>query len=194
MPIVGYKARKKIERVVQTLENITPLFTHDAADIWNSSTNPDGYWLLLTNITLLEDGWAHVSLDNSNSDVRMYAKCMQKWLPRNYITDNQATLLLEIRNYESTATPGATTQVWFNPATGTESYGGKKYVGLYNGAVIELTNGNGVYRERLNINQNGNILNRFWFAVEKNIVAEFDARISIYQNNYEDEYLPYQEV
>lgn len=83
--------------------NLTPWFSHPMSDVWDATTNPNGYWSNSAATwsgawTNLKDGWAHIDVDNSagSSTVGRYSSgdCNLGWME----VGKQYTILLEGRN------------------------------------------------------------------------------------------------
>lgn len=105
----------QINSIVQTFNeelgvNITELTAHNPTDIYNASTNPNGYWReSVVNrsvqdpewVTQLSDGWYHIEGSKSNS-VSPFIRFEPKAIPS--LDAETLTLLMEIRNASYTGT------------------------------------------------------------------------------------------
>lgn len=87
--------------------NLSPFFSHDLADVYNSTTNPDGYWNYVgagtgRSYEILSDGWVHVELDNSSGTSTITMNFMP--VKNDAIEPGEDyTFLFEFRNRVSTA-------------------------------------------------------------------------------------------
>lgn len=154
--------------------NLSPFYAHDLSDV-RSTDNPDGYWYQRpSRTTQLEDGWAHIVMDNSSGSGTMYAYMM---VAPDAAPAVEGTMLVEVRNLVTDIAAEAR-QLWWNPqqasADSIQVHGdmvqywwedGAKYFDIHpTGAASPTTWSN------------------MWFAVSKGRKAEFDARISYYAN------------
>lgn len=187
--IIAFKARQEIEQSYTTGANIAPFFAHDLTDVYNATTNKSGYWYATpTNITQLEDGWAHVKMDNTSGTGTMYAYFRTKETPVE-LTGEDCACLIEVKNMSTTA---SSTQLWANFAESTLS--GLAPM-LANKSDTCRFNTNGTHRHTLKVNNaSGGMMTNSWFGVAKGVKAEFDVRISIYQGSYDGSFQPYEEV
>ena len=153
--------------------NLTPFYAHDLADVWNASTNPNGYWVEMPlRATQLEDGWAHITLNNASGTSTMYSRTYVR--PMASVPD-KATLMIEIRNLDTNVTSQTTApRLWFNAsASNSQMYRNVVYFvegGTYRLALVKTDNVDPAY------------FSRWWWGIEAGGTAEFDARISIYEN------------
>lgn len=85
--------------------NLSPFFAHDLTDVYNATTNPDGYFAgdprksgeLGIVGTQLDDGWMHVELDNSARTDAAWLNLHQRPFA-NLEPSTPYTLLIELRN------------------------------------------------------------------------------------------------
>ena len=82
--------------------NLTPFFSHDLTDVYNSSTNPTGYWREMTSgYTMLDDGWVNFTCDNTGSG----SNANRAWSASpldSIVAGDTYTFLVEVRNVTST--------------------------------------------------------------------------------------------
>lgn len=153
--------------------NLSPFYAHDLSDVYDATDNPDGYWTETpARATQLDDGWAHIVLDNSSGTGTMYSRTYIR--PMADVPDN-ATLLIEMRNLDTDVT--STTEdprLWFNAsATNSQMWRNVAYFAE-----------DGTYRFPLAKTGNANPTHfaRWWWGINRGARAEFDVRISVYAN------------
>lgn len=86
--------------------NLTPIFSVDFTDLYNATTNPNGYWRVDEtgqNFTQLSDGWAHYEFDNTGGSDQKYNYIRPGRVP-SIVAGNPYTILVEIRNNAPTGT------------------------------------------------------------------------------------------
>ena len=162
--------------------NLSPFYAHDFQDVYNATSNPDGYWTETpANATQLTDGWAHITLPNASGTGTMYSRTYVR--PMASVPDN-ATLLIEVENLVTNVTSTTTKpRLWFNPNMSSSQMGG----------AIPYLMEDGVYRVALTKNSNLSPTHfaRWWWGIENGGTAEFDARISVYEGTYDGPFKPY---
>lgn len=164
--------------------NITPFYAHDLADVYNATTNPNGYWIETPlRATQLEDGWAHITLDNTSGSGTMYSRTYVR--PMASVPD-KATLMIEIRNLVTNVTSLTDPpRLWFNASASNSQ--------MWRDVVFFKEDGTYRYTLVKTNNANPTHFARWWWGIEAGGTAEFDARISIYENatDSEGETIPY---
>ena len=162
--------------------NLSPFYAHDFQDVYNATSNPDGYWTETpANATQLTDGWAHITLPNASGTGTMCSRTYVR--PMASVPDN-ATLLIEVENLVTNVTSTTTKpRLWFNPNMTNSQMGG----------AIPYLMEDGVYRVALTKNSNLSPTHfaRWWWGIENGGTAEFDARISVYEGTYDGPFKPY---
>ena len=166
-------------------QNLSPFYAHDFSDVYNASTNHGGYWVATpTNAAQLSDGWAHVTLDNSSGTSTKYANVYVRpidGLPQ------QSTMLIEIANLVTDVTSVTVNpRLWanFSDANSRSQAAGDAVCyfmedGSYRIAMTDLDHPSATY------------FSRGWFAIGAGATAEFDARISVYEGEYDGAFKPY---
>ena len=177
---------RSLETSVESIANpnVGAFYAHPLSDVYDSSTNPGGYWYSQpTHHTELSDGWAHVSMDNSSGSGAIYANVR----PLNgKIPAANGTLMIEVNGLTGTFSSG---NLWFN-AAGTS---GSLVPEMVNDDGTTGISANGVYRHKLKTSSNVNptVWMRSWFGLSAGCSAEFDARLSFYTGEYDGPYKPY---
>jgi len=102
-----------VEAKTTNLPNLSPFFSNPIADIYNASTNPDGYWardILALNAKStghmedLSDGWVAIYIDNTSSEStgNSYANIYESYQWRQTTaplkTSTSYTVLVEVKN------------------------------------------------------------------------------------------------
>lgn len=84
--------------------NLSPFFSHDPKDVYNVTTNPEGYWRDYTTAvwTQLEDGWCHFAKHNTGTS-NHYTQATPCHSPV-FIAGRQYTILAEIKNFSQNGT------------------------------------------------------------------------------------------
>lgn len=177
--------------------NIEPFFSHDWTDVYDASTNPNGYWryapwsdggvggnTINASGTQLDDGWSHLDWTG-----HMTFRCLAATTPmlRGQIKAGmQYTLMVEVRNFT-----GDSFQLIFPAVSGNASCWSST---VYQTAITS----DGVYRYVTSAkdplgtaNQN-----RVFFVVNPNSqtidwTLSCDIRLSMYEGNYTGAYVPY---
>lgn len=155
-------------------KNLSPFYAHDLADVYNATTNPDGYWTETPlRATQLEDGWAHIVLPNESGTGTMYSRTYVR--PMASVPES-ATLLIEIRNLVTNVTSLTDPpRLWFNAsASNSQMWCDVVYFnegGTYRLALVKTNNASPTH------------FARWWWAIAAGGDAEFDARISVYDES-----------
>ena len=181
------------ETKLQTISNpnLTPWFSHPMFDIWNATTNPDGYWSGDSSTwtrpwVAIGDGWAHIDMDNSSGSgtVGYYASgdCNLDWME----VGKQYTVMLEGRNctgevaniYASTGADDT-----YLPSTLTDlksEFAKGSFVSLKTLTAKQPSGTNVAFR-----------IANFRIQVAAGKTASGDFRFSIYEGEYTGSYKPY---
>lgn len=164
-------------------KNLSPFYAHDLADVYNATTNPNGYWTETPlRATQLEDGWAHIALPNEGGTGTMYSRTYVRPMES---VPNSATLMIEIRNLVTNVTSQTTApRLWFNAsASNSQMWRDVVYFvegGTYKLALVKTNNASPTH------------FARWWWGIEKGGIAEFDARISVYdESGYDGPFKPF---
>lgn len=185
--------------------NLTPYGTHDFADVYDATDNPDGYWMTTPQsqyFTQLDDGWIHVHIDNSAGTGTPVPNTLRPRQVDGLEGGELVTLLLEVRNNHSSTTGTATTSRFYVQATsGAQLYGNApQTANLTNDSnayplregetfskrmvyVVDTTHlpASGKYGEAF----------RLGFRTEAGVNLDFELRASLYRGGYEGGYVPY---
>ena len=116
--------------------NLSPFFSHDITDIYNSSTNPTGYWMETGSntfvgftgceceFTQLEDGWLHVHMDNSSGSSTVINRCGAVAYNPYVKAGSVYTFLFECRNKTSSGVVGNATNVYITELVNSQFFSG----------------------------------------------------------------------
>ncbi len=167
--------------------NLSPYFSHPTNDIFNSTTNPDGYWLSVLDTnhwSALTDGWSHAECTAGSSVI--YCNCFVRKKPEALKTSTQYTFLIEWRNVEMT-TASVNFTITSNNST---------YVDPFTDAskLIAISTAEGssyVFVTTSDDLSSSNILSRGYLTVAANSTVSGDFRISLYEGDYSGPYKPY---
>ena len=168
--------------------NLAPFFSHDITDVYNISTNPDGYWREMTATgtkTMLEDGWVNFTLDNTSDSSAHYWAFSPSPCP-DIVAAETYTVLLEVRNVVSTITGTSENfvipcyQAYQLNTTGNVKFGNVTDADYH--AYRLTTTGNDPSSARL-------VRGRCY--VYGNGYLSLDFRLSVYEGEYEGDYVPY---
>lgn len=189
--------------------NLSSFFTHDVNDKYNASTNPLGYWYMMSvadgcTFTNVGDGWVHVELDNSSGTGTIRN---DYWVHANsdILPGEDYTFLFEFKNRISySAGTGdnyvvqtTKTQFWGNAikknlegrgGTSTTSFGYIPTDGtIYRKRFVKTSEA----EDSSNRTDNPNTLVRITFRATAGQKISFDFRGSMYKGEYTGPYLPY---
>ena len=163
--------------------NLSPFFSHDLTDIYNSSTNPNGYWFWFSTeatYTQKDDGWMHVAYSNTGGSA-VYPNFIVQQVPT---LKNGAsyTFLVEIANATISG------DVKFSP----NGSSGSTVAYLNNVTAFSIAN-NSTYYKSTTAKSDFSGCNRFtrsYFNVPAGGSISLDLRISIYEGVYDGPYTP----
>ena len=170
-----------------TKPNLSPYFSCSLGNLYNATTNPNGYWLYyssMNNWTNLNDGWAHVEVTagSSTAYANYYVQNIPDWLK----PSTQYTYMVEWRNVDTTnlntyiavATDYATQEDAFS--------GGTIYTNITTSegfTYLTVTS--------LSDLSNAVIFSRGYAGIRANSTLIGDFRISLYEGTYAGLYKPY---
>ena len=179
------------EGMYSNVPNLSPYYSADLADIYDATDNTDGYWVsdpvrsseLGTVLTQGDNGWAHVSMDNSERSGNAYLNCYARHacLER---TSTKHTLLIEVRSYSGSG--GFVTYQQSDSSAMTQQL-------VYEGGNTSLA-GDGEYRivRTSKADFTGcTCAIRFTMRLSAGAVFDGDIRVSIYEGEYKGPYKPY---
>lgn len=159
--------------------NLNPFFTNTFDDIYDAKANPKGYWRTLTSgvWTQLEDGWAHLSYENTGTAAAYTGGFMP--VPQSFVDAGKSyTLLIEVRNVST-----APTNVSFSSGAAYQ---------LSGAALTDFSEGSHYVTLTARSNMSAcTHLVRGRFNVAAGASVELDIRVSVYAQGYTGRYLPY---
>lgn len=180
-----YSSKTETAQMVQP--NLSPYFSHPIDDIYNATTNPDGYWrsnLASTYWNVLEDGWAHASCTASSST--KFCNCFVKKIPEDLKPSTVYTFLLEWRNFETTES----TEEFI--ITSNNSTYVDPFADSTKKVTIASANGSAYVKATTSADlSTANTLTRGYLNVSANSTVSGDFRISFYEGDYSGPYKPY---
>lgn len=155
--------------------NLSPFYAHDFSDVRDATANPGGYWQAApTRATQLDDGWAHIVMDNSSGTGTMYAYMR---VAPDAAPAADGTMLVEVRNLMADVTDVEGHKLWWNPNSNKATqqvYG--------NGSQWWTEDGSKYFEIHPTGSESATYWDNMWFGINKGHRAEFDARISFYAN------------
>ena len=170
---------------IQSVEgrNLSPFFSQDLTDVYNASTNPNGYWFWFSTeatYTQKENGWVHIDYSNTGSSA-VYPNCIVQQVPA---LKNGAlyTFIVEIANATISG------DVKFSP----NGSAGSTVAYLNNVTAFSIAN-NSVYYKSATAKSDFSGCNRFtrsYFNIPAGGSISLDLRISIYEGYYLGAYQP----
>ena len=104
--------------------NLAPITQADFTDVYNATTNPDGYWRYTptaTWYTQLEDGWVHVHLDNSEGTAAVNSASLRPGACPSIVPGQRYTILIEVRNNHTTGS--GNTDMYIQQTTNNQFWG-----------------------------------------------------------------------
>lgn len=185
--------------------NLAPIGSAEFSDVYNATTNPDGYWRATVSewLTQLDDGWIHVYRDNSSGTSATNSTLFRPSASPSVFAGKVYTILTEIRNNASTGT--GTNDFYLQQISNNQFWGNTI------GVVIDddhVTTGTGVslltcgqsyvlrsYRiadtDHLTAGTPSTEMFRYNFRAAPGSVLNFDFRMSVYEGIYDGPYKPY---
>lgn len=164
--------------------NLSPFFSHDLKDVYNSDSNPTGYWAASPSGALvrLEDGWAHFEPSNTVTSQTDYGFNVKPIL--NFGTIQQTvTILVELRNISWTGTTAPKIYCPYSPGT--------TIINAANFNIASNTTQTERFKLTTKVGNNYSELFRGIIRLSANSFAQFDIRISLYEGDYNGPYKPY---
>ena len=166
--------------------NLSPFFSMSESDVYNASTNPSGYWKTFSSnyITVLDDGWAHVSASNTGSN---YVFCnyftAKDAVPESFKTSTKYTFLVETRNVTRSG----------SIAILATSYFANELHAFTASPAFNVTGAESRYLSVTSASDISSIacFTRGYVQVAAGASIEMDFRISIYEGEYTGPYKPY---
>lgn len=189
--------------------NIAPIGSVEFSDVYDATTNPDGYWQSAVSawFTQLNDGWIHVYKDNS-SGASSATGALNSTLFRpsaspSVFAGKVYTILTEIRNNASTGT--GTNDFYLQQINNNQFWGNTSGVVIDDDHVTTtttvslLTCGQSYvlrsYRiadtDHLTAGTPSSEMFRYNFRVAAGGLLDFDFRMSVYEGIYDGPYKPY---
>lgn len=198
----------KTEAAQMAQANLAPLGSADFDSVYNATTNPKGYWKSRpTNIffTQLDDGWVHVEYDNTSGSAAGNTTTWRPGPSPSVVPGDPYTILVEIRNNESTVSTVASFDLYLQQVTNNQFWGNT------NGVKIDddhVTTNTSIYPGRIgkeHVQRSYRIadtehltegtspaeLFRYNFRVPAGCKMSFDMRMSVYEGIYDGPYKPY---
>lgn len=175
--------------------NVSPFFSHDVYDVYNATTNPDGYWAIITSshadfldfYTPIGDGWLHISHANNKTVARYPA--MAAVVDPDIVPGEVYTVLIEARNLVISGADGFE----ITPVSVSEPSKPQFLNTAFSGALAQGSYTQVWYRQTTAKTDfsgcNTMNLGRFKIAVGQTV--EGDVRISMYRGVYTGPYKPY---
>ena len=198
--------------------NLSPFFSHTLTDVYNATTNPNGYWVnggygWTSNnkftFTRLEDGWLHVHIDNSSGTGIIRNDCCCPRYNSAIKPNTKYTFLIELRNNTSTGVDSTSNIYMVQQGGGVQFWGtnvsegvGAKIGGVGAANAVGLTdipaNSNYTFNRSTKMSLDTtstyygtNIMVTYVFRANAGAVLDYDIRISMYEGIYYGPYVPY---
>lgn len=170
-----------------TKPNLSPYFSCSLGNLYNATTNPNGYWLYyasMDNWTNLNDGWAHIEVTagSSTAYANYYVQNIPDWLK----PSTQYTYMVEWRNVNTTNLD-AYIAVATDYATQADAFSGGT-------VATNITTSEGfTYLTVTSLDDLSNavIFSRGYAGIRANSTLIGDFRISLYEGTYAGLYKPY---
>ena len=172
--------------------NLSPLTQASLTDVYNATTNPNGYWKSTPNsswFTQLEDGWIRVHRDNSSGTAATNTTSFRPRPCPSVVPGETYTILIEVRNNHSTG-DGAT-DMYIQPTANNQFWGSG------GGNIQPLTLGEtAVIHSRkvadsAHVTSTPNELFRYNARCDAGSVLDFELRLSLYEGEYDGPFKPY---
>lgn len=175
--------------------NLMPYGSHDLTDVYNATTNPDGYWrtTVSSRFTRLSDGWIHFERDNTSGTAAADDTTLRPIAIPDVGPGEVITVMIETRNVTATGNPVAyvqqlaNAQVW---GTGVRNSNLSNISSLYANdgdtvkrfvVVTDSAHKTGDYLEAFRIN----------FRLGAGSAWSLDFRVSAYRGGYGGGYVAY---
>lgn len=199
--------------------NLSPFFSHTLTDVYNATTNPNGYWVKnggygwtsnnKFTFTRLEDGWLHVHIDNSSGTGIIRNDCCCPRYNSAIKPNTKYTFLIELRNNTSTGVDSTSNIYMVQQGGGVQFWGtnvsegvGAKIGGVGAANTVGLTdipaNSNYTFNRSTKMSLDTtstyygtNIMVTYVFRANAGAVLDYDIRISMYEGIYYGPYVPY---
>ena len=162
--------------------NLVPMFSMDFDDVYDATSNPDGYWNVLdsSRITQGENGWAHIS--SSVGGTTRYS--VNPDFGGEIKPSTLYTALVEIKNLTSTGTVQFVPNIngqwsqssYFDAPTYFYPENGSKYITLSSNSSFDSAT---------------TMLYGYFYLSGTSPSVECDVRISLYEGEYSGPYKPY---
>lgn len=187
--------------------NIAPLGSVEFSDVYNATTNPNGYWRTTIGVwyTRLDDGWIHVYVDNSAGTGAVNSTSFRPSPSPAVVAGKVYTILTEIRNNASTGTSGSNVDFYLQQVNNNQFWGNRNDVVIDDDHVTTttmvslLTCGQSYVLRSYRIADTDHLtagtpspeMFRYNFRAAKGSVLNFDFRMSVYDGIYDGPYKPY---
>ena len=187
--------------------NIAPLGSVEFSDVYNATTNPNGYWRSTAPnwFTQLDDGWIRVYVDNSAGTGAVNTTSFRPSPSPTVVAGNVYTILTEIRNNVSTGTSGSNVDFYLQQINNNQFWGNRNDVVIDDDHVTTttmvslLTCGQSYALRSYRIADTDHLtagtpspeMFRYNFRAAQGSVLNFDFRMSVYEGIYDGPYKPY---
>lgn len=185
--------------------NLTPYGSHDFADVYDATDNPGGFWKITPqsrDFTQLDDGWVHVHVDNSAGTGVVTPNSLRPRQVDGLEGGELVTLLLEVRNNQSSTTGTDTTSRFYvQAANGEQLYGNApRTANLTNDSIsYPLLEGESFVKRMVYVVDTTHLpasgkygeAFRLGFRAEAGVNLDFELRASLYRGGYGGEYVPF---
>lgn len=185
--------------------NIAPLGSVEFSDVYDATTNPDGYWrtTFANWFTQLDDGWIHVYRNNSSGTSAYTNASFRPSASPSVFAGKVYTILTEIRNNASTGT--GTNDLYLQQVANNQFWGNTSGVVIDEDHVTTtttvslLTCGQSYVLRSYRIADTDHLtagtpspeMFRYNFRVAAGATLDFDFRMSVYEGIYDGPYKPY---
>ena len=172
--------------------NLAPFGLMLADNIYNATTNPNGYWRVTPNfVSKLDDGWYHIDRTTNTSTsawVSLFENSNWRNAHGGLVASSNYTVLIELRNVTKS---GNVTIYGISGGSSTD-----KSMFVSDMTSTDVTNGEhrfvGTTRADLS-DQYIKSTTRTTINIAANASFKCDIRISLYEGNYAGHYTPYKE-
>ena len=173
--------------------NLSPLTQADLTDVYNATTNPNGYWRTTpsTWYTQLDDGWIHVYKDNSAGTAATNTTAFRPRACPSIVPGETYTILIEVRNNHSTGTAGDATDMYIQQTANNQFWGSG------GGNIQPLTLGETAVIHSRKVADSAHITStpvemlRYNARCAAGDVLDFELRLSLYEGEYDGPFKPY---
>ena len=182
---------------MSNVPNLTPWFDRPFSDVYNSTTNPNGYWWYATTfstLTQLSDGWAHFEGTNSQTSENLLLFRAHGSAASGVVVNGKYTCLVEFRNVVNAS--GLVSL--YTQQTNTAQFWGD---GSYDGFTISssfIVDGAKIYKPMKCVTapSKAGSYSLSWLMsiagyVKPSQTVSFDIRVSLYEGTYTGPYKPY---